>query len=310
MNPAEHVLLDLFIGTFSARADEYVMNSREHIHSALTPESLRWHWAQGNAVSGYTALTEGEATVPMTNVGAIDLDEGTWEEAVPITELLADHHIPSLLVPSRRGAHIWTFHTGNGEQGSENFGLVPARVVRAALTMAVELSGWAHPKEKAEVFPRKGTSPWSCGALRFPLMKHPKDGQVRLPMTEGGVRLNSITEVVEATASMTAPYSAVYALSGLDMAEVPYPSGLGPWRLSGRRVEDVPGAVSLLQSIGVEAVAGRACLCPFHEDSHKSLSVAADDLRVFCKQPSCDLFNDGRGLGSIQLERYMREHNG
>lgn len=342
LSAAGHVALQLYIDAFSARQDGYVLDSRQHIepdnedpeHSVpglpartLTPEVIAWAFANKHSVSGYTATFEGDRM--MTHIGAIDLDEGGLPEAAVISNILEDHDIPNLVCESRRGFHLWTFHTGTGTHGTVAGGLVPATVVRRALMTAAGLSGLpAHlPREDKvyreqcsvcglpvhrhpEVFPKASTRPWGVGALRMPLMIHPKTGEKYPVYGFGGARIESSQELIDAVPTMTAPWEKVYALAGGDDAPVAYPSDLGDYRKPTRVVGDMPKITTLLGSMGVEATVGHTVKCPFHPDGKGSLSIAVDDERAFCKAPSCDLYNGGRGMGSLALQSYLRRAKG
>jgi hypothetical protein len=141
-------------------------------------------------------------------------------------------------------------------------------------------------------------------------MAHPKDGLIRPVFTPEGEEVTRISDLIDAVSVMTSDYTRMRAFSAVDTAKTPYPTALGGYRL--RRVydDDAPTVSALLTDMGVErAIPGRACHCPFHGDTHSSLSIAKDDERAFCKAPGCDLFNDGRGLGSFQLANYIAERS-
>jgi hypothetical protein len=53
---------------------------------------------------------------------------------------------------------------------------------------------------------------------------------------------------------------------------------------------------------GCKARPGETITCPLHQDSKPSLSIAHDDLRVWCKSPTCVLYREG-GRDSIDLAR-------
>lgn len=57
----------------------------------------------------------------------------------------------------------------------------------------------------------------------------------------------------------------------------------------------------LARQYGLDAVPGRTVRCPVHEDRHASLSVMADDRRVFCHSPGCTLNDGGRGADAWAL---------
>jgi len=325
---ADTIAYELIIGNFAARTDAYVLDSTEHIEHPLTADVLAKAYAKGHAISAYTALIE-EGQPTMTQVGAIDLDEGTLEEdGKAVRKVLWDHDIPSLLVGSRRGFHLWTFHTGNGQHGSVHGGMVPARDVRDALFAAAGLAGLPghKPTVKAasgpdcaqcgvavhrhpEVFPKPSGKPWGVGALRLPLMKHPKTGLVYKALDMDGFNLPTVFNLLDAVATMTAPYEKVWALAGGEHRSMDYPSyaDIGEHRRVRPTQGDDVRVTTLLNSIGVEGTPGHSIRCPFHEDGKASLSIAQDDQRAWCKSPTCDLYNDGRGIGSLGLRRYLRD---
>ena len=302
---AEYVALDLLLGNFAARHDAYVQDSRWHREEPLTPEVAARAFKEGHSLSGYMAVPRG--TRMMTHIGAIDFDSAHgMEDARSVRAFLAEKDIESLLVGSRRGAHLWVITTGDGTHGSEPFGMVPASVMRRALHAAVELM--LDQTDKVEVFPKKSDKDWGVGALRMPLFKHPKTG-VRYPAYDpfDDREVTSIVSLVNLMADiqMETAYNALYGLAGADPEPVPYPTRTGLERSVYAATGDVPQATALLATLGVGATPGHSVRCPFHDDRKASLSVASDDERVFCKAPACDMNNNGIGVGSIDLAKYL-----
>jgi len=130
-------------------------------------------------------------------------------------------------------------------------------------------------------------------------MSHPKT-KTRYPVFDQyGNRITKLVDLVSAVEYV--PWRKVLQLS--EAAPVEYPRNLGQYR----RVTGAigPGAVGLLSTLGVDAVAGRNVRCPFHDDRHASMKVAPDDQRVWCKAPECVAYNGGRGLGTIALSRLL-----
>lgn len=305
MKPVEYAALDLMAGSFAARHDAYTQDSRWHRDEALTPQVMRDAMVGGHSISGYMAVPRG--TTMMTHVGAIDFDTDTGvADAKRVRAHLAEHDVPSLLVDSRRGAHLWVITIGDGQHGSEPIGLVPASVMRRALHSAVVLE--LGRDESIEVFPKKSDRDWGVGALRMPLFKHPKTG-VRYPAHDpfDDSEVTSIVTLVNLMADlqMETAYNALYRLAGADPAPVPYPTATGLERAVYAATGDVPLVSSLLQGLGLRATPGHSVRCPFHDDQKASLSVSQDDERVWCKAPHCDMYNNGIGMGSIDLAKYL-----
>ena len=314
MKVNEHVALDLYLGNFAARHDAYVQDSRWHRNEPLTPEVARRAFKEGFSVSGYMAKDK------MTHVGAIDFDLDGDREARDVRNFLAEQDIPSLLVGSRRGAHLWVITTGDGSHGSEPFGMVPANVMRRALHAAVHLcvttkSLRAHGMDESEVdqhievFPKKSDKDWGVGALRMPLQKHPKTG-VTYPAYDpfDDREVSNIIPLLNLMADiqMETAYNALYRLAGEDTATVSYPTRTGLEKPVYAATGDVPLASDLLRThFGLGVQPGHSARCPFHDDKKASLSIASDDERVFCKSPSCIVYNDGIGLGSIDLSKHL-----
>lgn len=285
MDPA---VLDLYIGTFAARTDAYVRDSRAHVNDEITRELVEVALTTLTfSMSGYLATTnDGRMT---SHVAAIDFDSGSRHDAEWVRQTLQGLDIPTLLVDSRRGAHLWLL--------TEVF---PAATLRHALEHAVKLTSPDLIKG-CEIFPKRSASPFGAGALRMPLMRHPKTG---LRYSAWDLENRELTTPEDLLLAHTpAPRRAIERLTAMLPTTVEYPRGLGAYR---RRTDATPGSVtSLLQSLGAQPTPGRSCLCPFHDDQHRSLSVADDDQRVWCKTPECDAYNGGRGLGTLGLERLI-----
>jgi len=289
--------LDMYVRTFSAHLDAYVRDSRLTIQEPLTAEVALAAFKEGFSISGYLAVREGDGFV--THVGALDFDtEEGLTDAGYVQVLLEAQSIPSLLVESRRGAHLWVLCQHN----------IPAMTMHRALLNALKLCALENP-EHIEVFPKRSVNAFGVGALRLPLMRHPKTGlryPVHDPFLAGGL-IEKVPALVLLAASSESPVEALRALAGPEVGDTPYPRWTGPLRLSRSYEEETPSAVQLLAALGVEARPGRGVRCPFHDDAHASLNISADDERVWCHAPECWAYNDGRGVGSIDLERHLRK---
>lgn len=272
---------------FCARFDAYVKDSRAHVNGDVSPELLVDAYSNKWAISGYTAKAEGTDLV--THVGAIDFDHATQEQRVAVRATLTSLGIPWFISMSRRGAHVWVFLQED----------VPAQAMNKALEQAIRLTD-KDILSTCEVFPKRSSAPFGVGALRLPLMTHPKDGQ-RYPCYDmDGNRITKLIDVV--TSIKYADASKIRALAA--DAPVEYPRGLGAYAKP--RVDSAGSAVSLLANMGVTAVPGHSCRCPFHEDRKASLSVSGDDQRVWCKSPECVAYNGGRGVGTLALQRMVQ----
>lgn len=281
--------LDLFIGAFSAHADAYVEDSRRHIEAPLTRDVLVTAMRTRHAISGYMARAG--ANGHETHIGAVDFDHA--EEGAPeqVRATLAGMDVPTLLVQSRRGAHLWV-------QSSD---MIPAYKMRRFLEHAVKLTG---DIEGYEVFPKRSDSPYGVGALRMPLMRHPKTG-LRYPVIGmDGREATTIREVL--LAFEDTPHQIIDRIVGGLPVEKDYPRGLGAYRRQ-TTVRPEASATDILATLGIEATPGHSCICPYHDDHRKSMSVARDDQRVWCKSPECVAYNDGRGLGSLMMAKMMEE---
>jgi hypothetical protein len=63
----------------------------------------------------------------------------------------------------------------------------------------------------------------------------------------------------------------------------------------------VPVSEVLRRDYALAAVPGRDVRCAFHDDRHPSLSVLADDRRVYCHAPGCWAHNAGQGRDAWDL---------
>lgn len=291
MDPITYAGLWQFSDLFCAHTDAYVKNSKAHVNEPITPELLVDAYTNKWSVSGYTARLVNGSMV--THVGAIDFDHTEELSTMTVRDSLTKLGIPSLLSQSRRGAHLWVVCHDVG----------PAAWMRHALEHAIRLT--QVKVEEVEVFPKASDKAFGVGALRMPLMTHPKTGDRYPVWTLDGARLTKITDVVEA-----AQYTEWSTLKALAVqAPVEYPRGLGVYRKV-TDYGDQGSAVSMLADLGVQARAGHGCRCPFHDDAHASLSVAEDDQRVWCKAPDCVAYNGGRGVGTLALAKIVREIRG
>jgi hypothetical protein len=273
---------------FCAHYDAYVKDSRAHIPQPITPELLERAYREKWAVSGYTARQDGDKMV--THIGAIDFDHSSRHEEKSVRATLQKLGIPTLRSASRRGSHLWiTTH----EEG-------PASVMHKALEQAIRLTD-ANILSECEVFPKVSTAQWGVGALRLPLMTHPKTRQRYPAYDMDGNRLTKLIDVVLSVQSTD--WKVLRSLAA--DAPVEYPRNLGAYRQR-REYTDVGSATDLLDKLGVQATPGHSCRCPFHEDRHASMSVAQDDERVWCKAPECEAYNGGRGVGTLALAKMVQ----
>jgi len=61
----------------------------------------------------------------------------------------------------------------------------------------------------------------------------------------------------------------------------------------------------VLSSYGVQAAPGRSVRCPKHDDSSPSLSISKDNGRAYCFNQDCELWHDGYGVDSYELNKIM-----
>ncbi len=303
---------DLWVGTFAARSDAYVKASGVHVNEPISPALIERALTEPDApsISGYMAVDG------MTHVAAIDFDHCSLAQFRAVLDTLVKVGFKPLSVGSRRGMHLWLLFDRVG----------PAAQVRKALTHAVmltdstliptpppdltgdDLKVWRQENPVgAEIFPKRSTAAWGVGALRMPLMVHPKSG-VRYPVVLGEDRVTYDPEEVLLNFDTTNWAVVAKFCQELPVGPVEYPRGLGTYR---QRTNIEPGSVTTsLGHIGAFVTPGHSTRCPFHDDQHASLSIAADDQRVWCKAPECDAYNGGRGLGSLGVEKLIQSRRG
>jgi hypothetical protein len=297
-------VLESYVGTFAARLDAYVRDSRAHIPEPLTPDVVYAALGVGGfSVSGYLAQRvdidhpshDGTTTGPMfvTHVGAIDFDtDDGLEKGSEVQRWLSEQGVGSLLEESRRGCHLWVFSESN----------IHASIMRQSLRGAAIVNGC--DMTHTEVFPKKSTSPWGVGALRMPLMRHPKTG-VRYPVHGPDGNITKVEPLILAVDSATSPTDGLRRLSVADTGDAPTWPRNAAYRLRTAPTGPTPLVSEVLSAYGVFVQPGRGARCPFHDDRHASLQVAPDDERVWCKAPACPLHNDGVGYGSIHLSEAL-----
>ena len=332
MDPSDAAVIELYIGTFAARMDGWVKDSARHVHGELTVDTVEDAFTKGFSVSGYMArwIEYKDKRHCLTHVGAIDFDMDDGKQvAVAAQENLTDYGIPSMLVDSRRGAHLWVTATlendrAQGEQLNAfirqdaevqrwrdalgGAGMLPATIIRDALTALCQKMDL--DPTKAEVFPKVSTSKWGVGALRMPLMTHPKTQERYPAYGAAGEALTGMKAVIGRMADVMAatPGSALLTLGKSKRR----PTKVAPPDYAHREPRvasgDAPMVTELLsRHFGIQAVPGRTTKCPFHDDEKASMSIAQDDERVWCKAPSCPIYGDerGSGFGSFGLEKML-----
>lgn len=305
LNPATHILFDIFLNQFAARTDGYVKDSGVHITGELTPNVVAEAFSLGHSISGYMARRDREGVV-RTHIGAIDFDSGQPMDTLETQKTLMGHGIKTLRVQSRRGFHLWVFADAHqeGVVGEHTvWTQLPAEVMSRALNHALRLTvPELHASGKAEVFPKMTNGDWPGGTLRMPMMTHPKTGERYPVYDDEGEPIPTLTDLMTYVAGLTTPASAFQRLG--QMAPVTYPKALTD-HAAPRAEYDGPSISQLLFTMGIDALPGRATHCPFHPDKRKSLSIAKDDQRAWCKAPACPIYNDDRGVGSMQLRQML-----
>jgi hypothetical protein len=286
-----NALLDTYTAWFAARTDLYVKNASQVVRQPLTPEVIRQAVAHHYPISAYLGTEDGQ-----THVGAIDFDtHNGLEQARATAAVLWKLEVPTLLVHSRRGAHLWlTCWT-----------VITAQQMRRALEAALLRAGLPEDP-KIEVFPKPGAG-LAAGALRMPGMPHQTTQQVYdaevLEATGWQPLGDDLIDLLEA--HMPTDEAPLLKLAAGLQKRQAYPKGLGGFYgyKPDRAWGETPKATEVLAAWGVEARAGQTVKCPKHDDHRRSLTIFKDDARVYCGSPACVLHGSGHGVGSITLAR-------
>jgi len=283
--------LDLFIAHFAAREDVYVVNASGVVRERLTVDVVRRAYDHHYPISTYMADAMG-----MTHVGALDVDRDDGRQiAAEVQRVLYREGIWSLLVESRRGAHLWI-----GLAERKGLGL-PRNVIKAGLH-AVDDDLLRDPK--VEVFPKVGTSDLACGALRLPGLPHHKTQQVYEAYTPDGYHSRHVHDMLRTWKPTDIGIATQFADSFRSHSS--YPRVAENFYRAWKRdyLGTTPSACEVLAAWGVpNPRPGGTVRCPCHEDAHQSLTIFKDDERVFCGAPHCELNGGGHGVGSVMLGR-------
>jgi len=302
LSPNQRSIAETFIAQWSPRTDAYSAWHGDQwvaVREPLTPEVLAVAMRRtqpGPSVSAYFPDREG-----LTHVAALDFDtDDGLELAFRVARRIREMGVSTYVEPSRRGAHLWWPFAAQQ----------PAWFARRCLRGALALAGIpANPK--IELRPGMNGAPTHDGlghALRLPLMRHPKTGQAFALHAPDGTPLP--TALASLLLALDYPLNddvlrVIAQHAPVEMKEIDRRLH-GP-RTYSERHRDTPPTVTdvVYERWGVILRPGRAnrCFAPNHEDRHPSLSVTADDERLVCKAPHCILHNDGRGYGSIELQR-------
>jgi hypothetical protein len=307
--PGRHFsdIADIYRHTFAPRLDAYADWTTEGdghwyaVRSPLTIERVTEGLKGGHPVSAYMESSQGE-----THVGAIDFDrDDGWELGLRTAKVIDADGGHAYVERSRRGCHLWLVTE-----------VLPGSTMRQALRYWVSrVSPEAARDPKTEIMPKPvQRGPDTLGhALRMPMMAHQRTGE-RHPLCDSdGKRIGgTVGEAV--LAFMETPGAVVRAAAGKCPPEPVNLNSLPPALRPARpyRENQAPSASALLAEHWgvVNAQPGRTVKCPVHPspDKHPSLSITRDDERVYCHDPECQWNADGRGLGSIQLERLAAAH--
>jgi hypothetical protein len=226
----------------------------------------------------------------MTHVLAIDADAADgWNVVATVAAVLAEQGIAGYGERSRRGGHLWIVADR----------VMPAIVGRFALMTAIERAGFDPTDPKIELRPDRDrrTSPFAGASLRAPWMAHPETGERfgLLDMTTGRALGGKI-----ATALIALELADHRAIG--ELAEQYRP----PVRIvvtAPRRDRDEGSITAVLRqrfgpedAAGKSIEAGKSIVCPFHDDTGPSLTIAKDDRRAWCHSPRCEAHENGRGI--------------
>jgi hypothetical protein len=285
---------DVYAATFSARVDAYSSfrgGTWICMKEPLTAAVIEAAWHGGPSVSGYTINPDNR-----THVGCIDFDSADGLVlAKQVRGAMADKGVTGYVEVSREGrAHLWVLLDRE----------TPARTVRRALMAFLGDCGlsWAPDNPKIELRPAQDEiKPDGYGyPIRMPTMPNHKTGR-RYPMLGPDDKPLSprIDEML-----LAIDFSPAWVFAA--MADTIRPTLKDMTRgdrhaYTGPAVEG--SASDILRRLwGVQdARPNHTVKCPAHVDKVPSLSILADDQRVCCKAPSCDLYNDGRGRGTYEL---------
>jgi hypothetical protein len=237
----------------------------------------------GPPLSGFF-LTDAETT----HVLAVDVDADDWRAIELIAARLLKAGVSCYPEHSRRGGHLWIVADSP----------MPAIVGRRALMAAAEAAGLNPSDKHLEIRPStdRHSSEFAGGSLRLPWMRHPATGErYGLLDPSSGAPLHPRV----AGALLALQLADVRAIARL--AEHYLPPRLtyerGP-RPAGEGVSAV-----LATRFGLEARPGHSVRCPFHPDHRPSMKIAADDQRAWCYAPTCEAYEDGRGITAWQAAR-------
>jgi hypothetical protein len=286
---------EIFAATFTARLDDHVLWNGSMWVRAGKPLAadaiLRGLAGTGPSISGYFLTPQSTG-----HVAAIDFDsDDGLALARRCRAALAKRGAPSWVEASRRGAHLWVV------SDAVHSGLVLRRMLRAVLRDAE-----VEETPKVELRPAQDEiKPDGYGSpLRLPTMPNPKTG-LRYPMLDADDR--PLPRALDAMMLAIDPVPA-WIVESLAMSFHIDPKNMPRSYFPPRPLhpDDDESASEILRTLwGMpEPKPGRANHCPAHgADKHPSLSIAADDRRVFCKAPGCILDNDGRGRGTHELRK-------
>jgi hypothetical protein len=291
-----------YLATFAGRTDAYSPWTGEHwiaVREPLTPEVIITAFRTKRPVSGYVSSApdaDGRITSHLACLD-VDIEPGGLLLADRIGRAMRRTGIPAYIEGSRRGAHLWVVLDRS----------LPCPIIRRGLKALIAAADVElHPKIELRPGQDKLSGPDGLGnALRLPLMPHQTTGVAGELMEPGGrVFARKIAEacfVDWANAAILEEWAQRWTPE-IDPREIPH-SYRRPRAHDDR---DDASVVELLAGLGVRAVPGRAAKCPFHDDTHPSLSIARDERRVFCKSPSCDAYGfNGKGLGTDQLRKLI-----
>lgn len=294
MNANETAIADVYAATFAARTDAYasfIGGTWICIKEPLTAAVIEAAWQGGPSVSGYTINPDNR-----THVGCIDFDSDDGVVlAQQVRGAMADKGVIGHVETSREGrAHLWVLLDRE----------TPARTVRRALMAFLGGCGlsWAPDNPKIELRPAQDEiKPDGYGSpIRMPTMPNHKTGK-RYPMLGPDDKPLSprIDEMI--LAMDFSPAWVIAAMADTIRPTLKDCSRGDRKQYTGPAVEG--SASDILRRLwGVEnARPNHTVKCPSHSDKVPSLSILADDQRVCCKAPSCDLYNDGRGRGTYEL---------